>query len=121
MPSATCFASCIMLFCDVLRVLFTPHSVSGCITLQHAESEAFVFHMQKPSDVLHVLLATHSVLGLLYLTIWTDTFVHCMQEHSDAMLSLLMSTITKGLHNVNELTDKYNTAYNKLGRRRNVV
>lgn len=43
------------------------------------------------------------------------------REHSDAMLSLLMSTITKGLHNVNEITEKYNVAYNKIGRRRNVL
>ena len=41
-----------------------------------------------------------------------------LQEYSDAMLSLMMSTITKGLYNVNEMVDKFNMAYDKLGRRR---
>ena len=43
---------------------------------------------------------------------------HALQEYSDAMLSLMMSTITKGLYNVNEMVDKFNLAYDKLGRRR---
>lgn len=42
-----------------------------------------------------------------------------LQEYSDAMLSFMMSTITKGLYNVNDMVDKYNVAYDKLGRRRN--
>ena len=46
------------------------------------------------------------------------TCVAALQEYSDAMLSLMMSTITKGLYNVNELVDKFNAAYDKLGRRR---
>ena len=41
-----------------------------------------------------------------------------LQEYSDAMLSLMMSSITKGLHSVNEMVDKFNMAYDKLGRRR---
>ena len=41
-----------------------------------------------------------------------------LQEYSDAMLSLMMSTITKGLYSVNDMVDKYNVAYDKLGRRR---
>jgi hypothetical protein len=45
----------------------------------------------------------------------------CVQEYSDAMLSLMMSTITKGLYNVNEMVDKFNMAYDKLGRRRNPI
>lgn len=41
-----------------------------------------------------------------------------LQEYSDAMLSLMMSTITKGLYSVNDMVDKYNVAYDRLGRRR---
>lgn len=37
------------------------------------------------------------------------------------MLSFMMSTITKGLYNVNDMVDKYNVAYDKLGRRRNLM
>ncbi|DBA83566.1 TPA: hypothetical protein ACH3X2_006482 [Trebouxia sp. C0005] len=44
-----------------------------------------------------------------------------IMEYSDAMLSLMMSTITKGLYNVNEMVDKFNMAYDKLGRRRNPI
>ncbi|KAL3161406.1 hypothetical protein ABBQ32_010296 [Trebouxia sp. C0010 RCD-2024] len=41
-----------------------------------------------------------------------------IMEYSDAMLSLMMSTVTKGLYNVNEVVDKFNMAYDRLGRRR---
>ena len=30
----------------------------------------------------------------------------------------MMSTVTKGLYNVNEVVDKFNMAYDRLGRRR---
>ena len=44
-----------------------------------------------------------------------------LQEYSDAMLSLMMSTVTKGLYNVNEMVDKFTLAYDRLGRRRNPI
>lgn len=40
------------------------------------------------------------------------------QEYNDTLLSTYLSTITKGVHTLNEIVDKFNMAYEKPSRRR---
>ena len=41
-----------------------------------------------------------------------------VQEYNDAMLTVYLSSITKGTQNVLDLVDKYTVAYDKSSRRR---
>ncbi|DBB04951.1 TPA: hypothetical protein ACH3X3_010232 [Trebouxia sp. C0006] len=83
-------------------------------------------HIQKMQDGLvpydHALLRQASSLLRRLPAMDSKQFKEeYIVEYSDAMLSLMMSTITKGLYNVNEMVDKFNMAYDKLGRRRNPI
>ena len=42
----------------------------------------------------------------------------CVQEYNDAMLTVFLSSITKGTQNVLEVVDKYCVTYDKSQRRR---
>ena len=100
----------------------------GSAQVLHPYVRRYIMHPCKniPEHLLHfkasllhlenVTLCNPRLLG--HLVLMCKQLGHALQEYSDAMLSLMMSTITKGLYNVNEMVDKFNLAYDKLGRRR---
>ena len=42
----------------------------------------------------------------------------CLQEYNDAMLTVFMSSLTKGVQGINEVVDKHTIAYERSSRRR---
>ena len=72
--------------------------------------ELLAFPVPAPSAMLHAvcqMVQPHSRPAL-----------PCVQEYNDAMLTVFMSSLTKGVQGINEIVDKHTIAYERSSRRR---